>query len=118
MVYPVCAYATACVADGSGRTRSRNVSRAMPPNRTPNLDQPVTQWMSPLHADDGNACASSQVQARGSATSPSIRNVQPAAASSGVTSADSTGQPSRASYWPGGSPASGTRGRPVKPRVT
>src|SRR4051794_41796304 len=89
----------------------------MPPKTVSNFDQVVTQWMSPRYSAPGSACASSQLQVVGSATSPSTVMVQVSGLIRGVGSAVSTGQSPPTSYWPGGSRGSlGARRRPRKPR--
>src|SRR4051794_36539628 len=79
----------------------------------------VTQWMSTVNVSWGSAMSSSQVQAGGSSTSPSMRKLQSAVSVRGVGPAESTGK-SSTTYWPGGTRVGSTsrRRRPRKPRET
>jgi hypothetical protein len=106
------------VASGRGSAAASSVSIETPVNDMPSLDHVVTQWMSPSYDDSGRAWISSHVHVVGVRTSPWTVKVHVAVSRSGVTSAVSTGQSSRASYWPGGRRGSrSARPRPENPRV-
>src|SRR5437588_10863055 len=93
------------------------VSSETPVQEVSSFDHLVTQWMSTVTFSLGRRLNSSQVQRRGSSTSPSMEKVHCARSARGVGPAESTGKPSTR-YCPGGSRelAAGSRRLPLKPR--
>src|SRR5204862_7517659 len=87
-----------------------------PSQRVSSFDHFVTQWMSFVTCSLGSARNSSQVQRRGSSTSPTIEKSHRSSGVWGVGPAERTGK-SFVTYWPGGTRDGSTSARrPRKPR--
>src|SRR6266568_1423804 len=113
-VYPPSLNATVYSAEVS--IPSSSVSTRTPCHAVSSFDHFVTQWMSAVISSVGSARNSSQVQRRGSSTSPATVKSHRSNGVCGVGPADRTGK-SLVRYWPGGSrPGGASPRRPRKPR--
>src|SRR5215831_4962133 len=99
LVYPPSEYAVTYSADVS--IPASSVSTETPRQTVSSFDHLVTQWMSRVISSLGRARNSSQVQPRGSSSSPAIEKSHSPGAVCGVGPADRTGK-SAVTYWPGG----------------
>src|SRR5918996_172970 len=95
---------------------SSRVSTETPCHTVSSFDHLVTQWMSTVTSSLGRARNSSQVQRRGSSTSPTIEKSQRSSGVCGVGRAERRGK-SGVTYWPAGTRPAGASPRPArKPR--
>src|SRR5258707_1201329 len=117
VVYPPSEYWVTYSADVS--IPARSVSIETPCQTVSSFDHLVTQWMSRVISSLGRARNSSQLQPRGSSSSPMIEKSHSSSEVCGVGPAERTGK-SRVTYWPGGTRAGSTSvgRRPRNPRVT
>src|SRR5260221_14262008 len=83
---------------------SRSVSTETPCQTVSSFDHLVTQWMSRVISSLGRARNSSQLQRRGSPSSPMIEKSHSSSEVCGVGPAEREGK-SRGKYWPGGTRA-------------
>src|SRR5260221_12224357 len=98
---------------------SRSVSTETPCQTVSSFDHLVTQWMSRVISSLDRARNSSQLQPRGSSSSPMIEKSHSSSEVCGVGPADRPGK-SRVTYWPGGTRAGSASAarRPRNPRET